>query len=243
MKLLCFKSSLFFIFSFLYGEKIGFFYGNKVPKEFERYDFVVVQNNIKPVKKNYIAYISIAEQLNPKKSWIIGKNKNWGSFIVDIRNIDYQNYLLEKLKGLKDFRGFFFDTLDSYELVLREREWKSYEEAEIEFIKKVKKLYPNKIIILNRGFNIVPFIKDDIYAVVAEGMFYGFNGKKFVKISKRDREWLINKLKSLKVRVVVIDYFNGKDIKKAKILAKKIKSLGFIPFVTTPHLNSVGISY
>ena len=246
MKHLCFKSSLFFIFSFLYGDKIGFYYGYKIPKQFNHYDYVIVQSDLKPVKKNYIAYVSIAEDLHPKKSWILGENKNWGSYIVDIRNKEYQEYLLNKIKNLKDFRGFFFDTLDSYQLVLPKKEWKSYEEAEIEFIKKVKKLYPNKKIILNRGFDIVPYVKNDIYAVVAEGMFYGFNGKNIVKTPKDGRKWLIEKLKHLKslgVRVVVIDYFNGKDIKSAKELAKQIKSFGFIPYITTPHLDTLGISY
>ena len=231
---------------FLYGYNIGFYYKLNVPLEFNNYDLVVVPENVKNIRKNYIAYVSIGENINPKtKKWILGKNKNWKSYIVDIRNKNYQNYLLNKLKRLKKFQGFFFDTLDSYQLVLPKKEWKSYELAEIDFIKKVKQRFPNKKIILNRGFEIIDSIKNDVFAVVAEGMFYGYNGKKITKISLNDRKWLINKLKHIKnlgIKVVVIDYFNGKDLKSAKELVKKINSLGFIPYITTPDLDIIGIS-
>ena len=246
MRHLCFKSSVFiFIFNFLYGFNLGFYYDYKVPDEFNLYDLVVVQNDIKKVRKNYIAYVSIGEQYKPIKKWLLGKNKNWNSFVLDLRKREYQDYLLKKMKNLNKFQGFFFDTLDSYQLVLPKKSWKSYEEAEVAFIKRVKKLYPDKKIILNRGFEIIDRVKNDVFAVVAEGMFYGFNGKKFVEVPKEGREWLIAKLnhiKSLGIKVVVIDYFDGKDFKKAKEIAKKIEKVGFIPYVTNPELNILGVT-
>ena len=253
MKLLCFKNNIsilkiflfMFLFDFLYGFNIAFFYDYKIPEEFNLYNFVVVQNDVKKVRNNYIAYVSIGEQLHPEKEWILGKNKNWKSFIVDIRDKNYQNYLIKKLKSLNKFKGFFFDTMDSYQLVLPKKEWKSYEAAEVEFIKRVKKEFPDKKIILNRGFEIIDLVKNDIFAVVAEGMFSGFNGKKITSTTLTDRKWLINKLnhiKSLGIKAVVIDYFNGKNFKKANKLVKKIDSAGFIPYITTPKLNILGVS-
>jgi len=240
------KLILLFISLLLYGYSIGFYYKLDVPLAFNRYDLVVVPSNVPYVRRNFVAYISLGESLSSKtKKWVLGRNKNWGSNIIDIRNKDYQNYLINKLKRLRNFRGFFFDTIDSYQLVLPKKEWKSYEKAEIEFIKRVKRLFPSKKIILNRGFEIIKDVKNDVFAMVAEGMFEGFNGRKFIKISPSDRRWLINKLRYVKrlgIKVVVIDYFDGKDIKKAKGIARKIGALGFIPYVTTPDLDIVGIS-
>lgn len=255
MKHLCFKNSFsalnfknliyILIFNLMYAYNLGFYYDYPVPEELKMYDLVVVQNNVKKIRGNYIAYVSLGEQYKPKRQWILGENKNWKSFVVDIRNKDYQNYLLNKLKKLKKFQGFFFDTLDSYQMVLKKKDWKSYEKAEINFIKKIKKLFPHKKIILNRGFRIIDNIKNDVFAVVAEGMFSGFDGKRFTIPSKDDRKWLINKLnhiKSLGIKVVVVDYFDGVNFKKAKKIAKKIKNLGFIPYITTPDLDIIGVS-
>ena len=239
------KIFLILSITFLYGFNLGFFYNTKVPREFNLYNLVVVPNNVKKIRKNFIAYISLGENINPEKSWILGKNKNWNSYIVDIRNKNYQKYLINKIKHLKKFRGFFFDTLDSYKLILPKKQWKSYEKAEINFIKQVKKVFPHKIIILNRGFNIIKYLKKDVFAVIAEGMFEGYNGKHLTKTSFKERKWLIKKLRyvqSLGVKTVVVDYFNGTDINKAKEIAKKIKFLGFIPYVTNPDLNIIGIS-
>jgi len=255
MKHLCFKSSLIILLFFtnLFAFNMGFYYSNNIPKEFRSYDYVVVEpTEIKQVRNNYIAYVSIGEigsyqKVNYKKSWILGKNKNWNSVIMDISNQGYQNYLLNKIKKLrqKGYKGFFFDTLDSYQLVLPRKKWKYYENNEASFIHKVKKLYPNSKIVLNRGFEIIDKVKNDVFAVAAEGMYYGYNGQKFVKFSNSDREWLCNKLnhiKSLGLKVVVIDYFDGKDYKQAKILVKKIKKLGFTPYVTNPSISILGVS-
>jgi TM1410 hypothetical-related protein. len=41
----------------------------------------------------------------------------------------------------------------------------------------VKKTFPDKKIILNRGFEVVPQVKDYIDAVVAESLFHGLDTK------------------------------------------------------------------
>ena len=252
MKHLCFKISLIFIFvSEVFGFHLAFFYDNKVPKELVRaYDLVVVNaNDVKPPYKKFAAYISICEQdslKNIKKSWILGKNKNWNSYIMDIRNKDYQKFLLKKIDALykKGFRGLFFDTLDSYQINLPKKEWKSYENALAFFIEEVYKKYHIKII-LNRGFEVFDKVYPYIYALVCESLFWGYDGSNYVKVSKNDRKWLINKLnyiKSKNIPVVVVDYVKPKNRQKAKLTAQKIKKLGFIPYVTDGNLETVGIS-
>jgi len=248
------KSSLLFLLFFtkLFAFDMGFYYSYNIPNEFSKYDFVVVApSGIKKVKNNYIAYVSIGEigsyqKVNYKKSWILGKNKNWNSIIANISNKEYQNYLLNEIRALREkgYKNFFFDTLDSYQIVLPQSKWHNYENQLAKFIHKVKVLYPDSKIVLNRGFEVVDKVKNDIFAVVAEGMYYGYNGQKFVKFSDNDRKWLTNKLnhiKSLGIKVVVIDYFNGKDYKKAHELANKIKKLGFTPYVTNPAISILGV--
>jgi len=148
MRHLCFKSSLIFLLFLtkLFAFNMGFYYSNNIPKEFSLYDYVVVeQTEIKQVRNNYIAYVSIGEidkfrKVKYTKDWILGKNKNWDSLIANISNKGYRNYLFSEIKKLrkKGYRGFFFDTLDSYQLVLPRKKWEDYEKKQASFINKVK---------------------------------------------------------------------------------------------------------
>jgi len=240
MKHLCLFSLLLIkIFAF----SIGFNYNDKIPREFfYTYDYVVINDGVKipksPSKK--IVYLSIEEQEKKlNKSWIIGYNKKWKSYIYDIGNINYQKYLLNKLKKYsKKYDGFFFDTLDSFELTKTNK--KKYIKNLEHFLAKVRRLYPHKFIIFNRGFEIINKVKPN--AIVAENLFYDDKNK---PTSKEDQQWLIQKLnyaKSLNIIPIVIDYVTPFDQNKAIKIAKKIKKLGFIPFVSDLYLTSEGVS-
>lgn len=249
---------------------VGFIYKHDIPEEaFYLFDWLVVDPDnfplekldekfyIKNKKAKLIAYVSVGE-LEPyrsyykkaDKSWIIGENKGWNSKIADLRNSKYIDFLFEnRFDMLKDYDGFFLDTLDSYQMVLKSDFEKSkYEEGIVNLINLLRKKYPNKIIITNRGFEIVDRIKDKIDAVVAESLFYGLEvGKtiKYKKMKPEDTQWLLEKLryiKSLGLKVIVIDYIEPKNKSLQREVAKKIYQEGFIPYVSDKDLNSIGTS-
>jgi uncharacterized protein (TIGR01370 family) len=261
--------NLLFIFNLSYGKdlSVGFIYREPPEEAFYLYDWLVVDPDnfsfeklkekyyIKNKKAKLFAYVSVGE-IEPyrkyykemDKSWTIGENKDWKTYIADIRKKEYREFLINKvLKNLSQYDGFFFDTLDSYQIALKPSEYKDYENALAEFIIQVKKTFPNKKIILNRGFEVVPQVKDYIDAVVAESLFYGLDTKtmKYKKMKEEDTRWLLNKLneiKNLGVKVIVIDYVDPKDKKLQKEVAKKIYENGFIPYVTDKDLKTLGTS-
>ena len=60
-------------------------------------------------------------------------------------------------------------------------------------------------------------------------------------MSKADTNWLINQLnhvKSYKLPVIVIDYLPPDESKMAIEDAKKIRELGFIPYITDMYLQT-----
>ncbi|MBX0312616.1 MAG: endo alpha-1,4 polygalactosaminidase [Sulfurihydrogenibium sp.] len=268
IRLLC-LFNLLFIFNLSYGKdlSIGFIYREPPEEAFYLYDWLVVDPDnfsfeklkekyyIKNKKAKLFAYVSVGE-IEPyrkyykeiDKSWIIGENKDWKTYIADIRKKEYREFLINKvLKNLSQYDGFFFDTLDSYQIALKPSEYKDYENALAEFIIQVKKTFPDKKIILNRGFEVVPQVKDYIDAVVAESLFYGLDTKtmKYKKMKEEDTRWLLNKLneiKNLGVKVIVIDYVDPKNKKLQKEVAKKIYENGFIPYVTDKDLKTLGTS-
>lgn len=202
-----------------------------------------------------IAYISIGE-VEPeriyfkeiKEDWILGENKFWGTTIVDLRKIEYQEFLLNKVFApLKDFDGFFLDTLESYKLVLSDKDFPSYEKALINFIKKLKTLYPDKIILINRGFEFYSEVKPYIDAVVAESLFYTFDQKtkEYKEVDSKESGWLLQRLKEVKnsgLPVIVIDYVPPYEKDLAKKIAKRIWEEGFIPYVSDVYLKTLGTS-
>lgn len=236
-----------------------FYYEKNIPEELLKlYDFVVVnpedisKDMLKSYRKKIVAYISVGEIDEPtdipyKKTWVLGKNKNWGSLIIDIRKKDYRKFLLNKITSLekRGINKFFFDTLDSYQLVLKKEECKSYEKSLVNFIANVKKRFPESKIFLNRGFKIFNNVHKYINGVIAESLFRGYDGKKYYKVSEKDRKWLINKLnyvKSKNIPVYVVDYVKPNERELAKTLSEKIKKLGFIPYITNKDLSIIGIS-
>ena len=262
MRLLCFKSSLLLFFLLVFKSfafDMAAYYKKNVPEELLKlYDYVIVNvEDITPgILKNYnkklVAYISIEEadkgsKISYKKDWIIGKNRNWDSSVLDLRKKDYQEFLLKKIKNLrkKEVKSFFFDTLDSYQLVLKDKDWQSYEKALADFIIKVKKTYPDCKIFLNRGFEVFDRVYKYIDGVIVESLFRGYDGKKYYEVSNEDRKWLIDKLnyiKSKNIPVIVIDYVKPNEKKLARKIAKRIGDLGFTPYVTDKDLSTIGVS-
>ena len=237
MKHLCLFS---FLVNLLFALSVGFNYRYEVPKDaFFAYDWLVINPNVKTYKtqSKLIAYINTEEDEKKLPFKIIGYNKEWKSYIYDIRDINYQNYLLKKLDRAKNFDGFFFDTIDSYHMTKINK--KEYKNALIKFFKKVKKRYSDKIIIFNRGFELIDYVKPT--AIVAEN-FFKLNGK---DISENDRNWLRDKLnyaKSKGILPIVVEYVDPFNKKKAIEIAKKIKKEGFIPYVADKNLYIMGVS-
>jgi len=183
------------------------------------------------------------------KKYSIGTNPMWKSFVADVRNKEYRRFLLEVVaRRIADrgFDGFFLDTLDSYQLSAKKEEWKDFQDALVDFVKELRKRYPDKLVVLNRGFEFIDRVKDDVNGVLVESLFSGLDAKKgYRAISEEERKWLLNQLNRIKsygIPVIVVDYADPRDKKKAKELVRKIAELGFVPYVADRDLSRVGYS-
>lgn len=202
------------------------------------------------------AYLSIGEAepyrayFNKiRKEWIIGENKFWNSYIVDLRAQEYQDLLLEIMEeiGKKGYDGLFLDTFDSYQMALDQREWESYELAEINLIRRAKAAYPHLMLIPNRSFEILEHIRDYINGFLFEGLFskIDFETDSYVPVSEEERKWLLAKLepaRSVDIPIVVVDYVSLSDREKVSELIRRIRSFGFIPYISEKELNVIGVS-
>lgn len=202
-----------------------------------------------------IGYLSVGEiepyreYFNGLKNYVIGKNPRWNSFIADIRNKNYREFLLNNVAKRiidKGFEGFFLDTLDSYKLASDKKEWKEFQKAEIEFIKALRKKYPDKLIIVNRAFEIIDKIYRYIDAVVVESLFFTVGNRgNYVETDNDYRNaifTILEKIKKYQIPIIVIDYVDPSEKELAETIVEEISKKGFIPYVSDKYLQRVGFS-
>jgi len=268
LRICCFVALLLFSLN-CYAAKlssIAFYYGANPPAdELRAFDVAVVdpsQRTIDPAKFNtdyskIYAYVSVGEARENRnyyssidKNWILGENLIWQSKVLDQSNKAWREFFVNEVitpLWKRGYKGFFLDTLDSYQLVAKtDKERRQQENGLIDLVKAIKKKYPQAHLIFNRGFEILPKVYKLVDAVAAESLFSGWKQKekKYEPVIKENRDWLLKQLTQVKkynLPIISIDYVNPADRAKAREVAKKIENLGFIPWVTDGGLASLGV--
>lgn len=245
---------------------IAFFYGKPIPIELiKHHDWLILEgdglDDISQMTENgteLFAYVSVGEvdqyrlpNIPMMKHWVLGTNPNWGNPIIDLSQIGWQSYLLEQQiipLWEKGFQGFFLDTLDSYQIVTKTPKDKAAQaQALITFIHTIHRRLPKAKLLLNRGFDVLPAVAPLVNGVVAESLFHSWNPftKKFLPVKNNDSIWLLDKLKGIQnqyhLPIIIIDYVPLDQYFLACQTAKRISDLGFIPWISTPSLDQIGI--
>lgn len=243
---------------------VALYYGKALPlTEFRAFDIVVVDpdQGHQPLdyRRSYsqlYAYAAVAEAhpgrpYFPKipENWKIARNADWGSVVIDQSPVDWPAFFAEQVIAplwAKGYRGFFLDTLDSYRLAAKFDE-KAQQGGLIRVIETLHQRFPGIKLILNRGFEIVPSVRDKIQMVAAESLFRGWNARtaQYIEVPAADRTWLLGQLKTIHDRdglpILAIDYVPPHDRAATRATAEKIKQLGFTPWVGDQGLTTVGI--
>ena len=274
MKHLCCSKyiwSLLLFWSALFGgindKSAMVYYGDKISYPMVGiHDYIIVQPALTNVythgfdvyKDKMYAYVSIGEidknikeYAKVKKNWIVAKNSAWGSDVLDLTNLEYQEFFFKEMiepQLKRGFKNFFFDTLDSYQLVKQTSVQRAKSEKALAYmINSFHKRYPNSKLVINRGFEIIDRVHQSIEAVLFESYYRGLGGNElaYKKMSDNDRAWLdvhIKKIKSHHLDVICVDYLAQKDMHLAKKIIKKIKAKGMIPYIADKDLTSYGKS-
>jgi polysaccharide biosynthesis protein PelA len=250
----------------------AFFYGKDIPWEsLGAFDIAVVEpGNVTPLPTGpgwshrlnpatqVAAYIAVGE-VHPTRSyfktmrpeWKLGENKDWNSIVVDQAAPGWHAFYLKEVIAplwAQGYRAFFLDTLDSFHLVAKTPQTQAAQiEGMVQLVRSIKSAYPQAKLIFNRGFEILPQVHQQAYAVVAESLFQGWDAGKqsYREVPQADRDWLWGQLKKCRdeygLPVVSIDYVPLENRVLARETAQKIKALGAIPWVTNPALDMLGI--
>lgn len=248
-------------------DSVAFWYVDNPPlQELAQFNWAVVEPGhmsnadvarIRTLGSQPFAYLSVGEfdgnrvqlaELGLGKSTSSMRNKAWNSQVMDLASAPWRNYLFERAHTLQaqGYTGLFLDTLDSFQL-LPESEWPSQRAALASFLRELHTREPKLKLFFNRGFEVLPELEGVAAAVAVESIHAGWDPatKRYRPVPQADREWLDNQIKPLRdkgIPLVAIDYLPPEQREQAKKLARQLRQEGFIPFVTTPDLDYMGIS-
>jgi polysaccharide biosynthesis protein PelA len=248
------------------GPSIALFYGTQPPvAQLSRFDVVVLEpdSGFEPrahrhTRTVWFAYVSVGEMTPQRpyyaglpKEWLLGSNAVWGSQVIDQAAAGWPAYYVEHVIDplwRKGYRGFFLDTLDSYQRIARTDVDPVRQEAGlVAVIRAIKQRYPRAKLIFNRGFEILPQVHSLAYAVAFESLFRGWDQAQhsYTEVPQADRDWLLAQAKKIRqlyrLPVLSIDYCPPDDHECARDTAAKISDAGLIPYVTDGGLATVGV--
>ena len=250
------------------GPSVAMHYGAKPPwNELSAFDWVVLEPGHHgdiaaraqaAPRTRFMAYLSVGEvnRQHPQhdavpSAWLVGRNKAWNSAVIDQRTPEWPAWFVEHVarpQWEQGYRGFFLDTLDSYQLVAKTPEERAAQEAGlVRVVKALKAAFPQAKVITNRGFEILPQVAQDVDMVAAESLYRGWDQAtmRYRAVSDPDRAWLLGKLDEVRTQhrlpVLAIDYVAPAERALARETARRIRTHGFVPWVTTPELDAMGV--
>ena len=246
-------------------QSVALFYGEQVPVEqLSHFGAVVVEPDsgfVPPAQdascQDWYAYVSVGEVTHDRsyardvpKKWLIGHNATWASTVVDQAAPGWPAFFVERVIAplwARGFRGFFLDTLDSYQLAAKTDTARAKQQAGlVAVIRAVKARYPDAKLILNRGFEILPQVHDEVAAVAFESLYGNWDqrNQRYGEVPANDRDWLLAQAKTIREQyglpVISIDYCAPGDDACSRAIVEKIRAAGIVPYVTDGALRTVG---
>jgi uncharacterized protein (TIGR01370 family) len=248
------------------GPSVALFYGANPPVEqLSAFDVVVVEPDAHfdprahaDTHAVWFAYVSVGE-VNPHRAyframphaWLSGSNAAWASKVVDQTAPGWPAFFVDKVVTPlwnKGYRGFFLDTLDSYQLIAKTDAARAAQEAGlVNVIRAIKRRYPNARLIFNRGFEVLPQVHDLAYVVAFESLYRGWDAGKqrYTEVPQADRDWLMMQATTIRDKyrlpVLAIDYCDPGDDACGPATAARISEAGLVPYVTDGGLATVGV--
>ncbi len=246
---------------------IAFYYGGHIPVGvLHGFDWVVIQPEylqrvglLENRHTRVFAYVSLGEVDTDSSvshtlpdQCRLGFNRPWHSVIVNqavpsCRKFYLQHTIRPLLK--RGFRNFFFDTLDSYRLVLKSPDrTRAYQKGLIALIKAIHSLDLQGHFILNRGFPLLGRLKGQgVIAVAGESLYKGWDqrSKRYISVNPDDRSWLLtqfHRVRRLGLTPIAIEYLPPGERRQAKRLAQAIAKEGIVPYIGNARLDTMGIS-
>ncbi|MEY8875329.1 MAG: bifunctional glycoside hydrolase 114/ polysaccharide deacetylase family protein, partial [Leptothrix sp. (in: b-proteobacteria)] len=247
---------------------VALYYGDLPPlAELAAFDWVVLDPGLtqdiaaasaRMPRSRLLAYASVGEvrdnlpeSAKPPAAWRIGRNPAWASTVIDQSADGWPAWFIEQVlrpQWARGFRGFFLDTLDSYQLAVSDEPARAAQRAGlVRLIRAVRAAFPQAALIVNRGFELLPQVADQVDLVAAESLYRRWNpqSQRYEDVPEADRNWLLGQLAEVRERhhlpALVIDYVAPAERPLARTVAARIQSHGLLAYVTNASHDGLGL--
>ena len=182
-----------------------------------------------------------------EEDWVLFENPNWkADHLIDPRSSAWRKLVVKTIaRHISDFGydGFMLDTLDTAEMLLEldQTGFAGVREGMADIIQALRRKFPDKIIIANRGLQIIPLAAEALDGVLVEDVrsMYDFKQKASRRLTPHEQEWIDNQLLNISLLglpVFALDYVDPPDPPLANAVFAELKQAGFHPFISTVDL-------
>nr|WP_249127977.1 endo alpha-1,4 polygalactosaminidase [Bradyrhizobium lablabi] len=193
---------------------------------------------------------ALVAQLDPAA--LLPENPDWpGIHRVDIRHPAWRSLILDvRIPAIaaQGFTGLMLDTLDSppYLEQLNQVCYRGMRAAAIELVASIRTRWPDMMLIMNRGYALLPDIAGQIDAVIAESLMTspGPLGEGFTWVDRHQLDQQLALLQPATRRnpplpILSLDYWNPDDTSTMAEIYRREREFGHHPYVATRSLDRI----
>lgn len=236
-------------------------------EEFLGFDLVVLDSDAHPPLasmarhgRSVLAYLSLGEVARHRAYFeevksegiLLGENPNWrGSFYVDVRDRRWQQRVIGQLIPAVlavGFAGVFLDTLDDPAALERAdpERYRGMAAAAVDLVKNLRQAFPRILIMVNRGYELLPEIAQLIDVLLGESVYttYAAAEKRYLRVPEGEYGQQVGLMRQAlrwnpKLRLCSLDYWDPADRKEIQLIYQVERANGFAPYVATPELDRI----
>jgi polysaccharide biosynthesis protein PelA len=183
---------------------------------------------------------------------LLPENPDWpGTRRVDIRHPSWRWLVLDQQipsLAFQGFTGLMFDTLDTppYLELLDPARYHGMREAAIGLVDSIHAGWPEMMLIMNRGYALLPDLVQKVDAVIAESLMtsparqtgeYGWVDSHQVELQLVLLNPAVRRCPPLPI--LSLDYWDPNDAKTIAEIYRRERELGHHPYVATRLLNQI----
>jgi polysaccharide biosynthesis protein PelA len=182
---------------------------------------------------------------------LLPENPDWpGTRRVDIRHPSWRSLVLERIRSLEAqaFTGLMLDTLDTppYLEQLDPDRYHGMRDAAVELVACIRARCPEMMLIMNRGYALLPDVAHNIDAVIAESLLTSPD-QQTGKPAWHDSHQVESQLallypaafRSPPLPILSLDYWDPDDARTIAEIYRRERAIGHYPYVATRLLDQI----
>jgi polysaccharide biosynthesis protein PelA len=250
--------------------QFGVYYGTRFDPELSAFDVLVLDADsgldLALIRKRakapqtILGYLALCE-LGPGRGYaaklrqaglLLHESPYWpGSFYIDIRRSEWQRMVIQEIVPsilTAGFDGLFLDTIDDAPWLeaSSNQSLPSVSAAAVALVHGIRVSFPKRGLMLNRGFDLLPKLEQDLDMVLAESILTTSGGveRKPIRAPQENYEGRVKELRAAQARqtqlkVYSLDYWDLADRAGIRDIYAIQRAHGFVPYVGPSTLTKI----